>query len=187
MSPGKEMGKENNSNQDVIIRRSAVGDAAEIANVHLNSWREAYKTILPENFLNDLPLTFKRRKSWWEKCLSEPDQHVIIVAESNSGIVGFASFQNARDKEFLGFAELSAIYMFEKFKGRGLGFQMLNQGMQTMKKRNFEKCYCWVLKNNPTIKFYEKTGAKFNELVKQDKIGEQVVEEFCYVWDYLLD
>lgn len=36
---------------DTIIRKATIEDAAEIANVHLNSWREAYRNLLPQDFL----------------------------------------------------------------------------------------------------------------------------------------
>lgn len=32
--------------EDVVIRKATADDAPEIANVHLNSWREAYLLIM---------------------------------------------------------------------------------------------------------------------------------------------
>lgn len=49
--------------------------------------------------------------------------------------------------------------------------------------RGFKKGYLWVLKDNPTIRFYEKTGARQADAVKKATIGGQDVEELCYVWD----
>lgn len=46
---------------NIKIRKATEEDAAEIANVHINSWREAYKGLLEEDFLNDRPLQFKNR------------------------------------------------------------------------------------------------------------------------------
>ena len=52
---------------DVIIRESKFEDAPEIASVHLNSWRETYTGLLPQEFIDELPLTFKRRMLRWQK------------------------------------------------------------------------------------------------------------------------
>ncbi|NOT80448.1 MAG: TIM44-like domain-containing protein [Bacteriovoracaceae bacterium] len=52
--------------EEIIIRQAKEGDCAEIANVHLNSWRKACKGLLPQEFLNQLALTFKRRMNMWK-------------------------------------------------------------------------------------------------------------------------
>lgn len=36
---------------DIIIRKANFDDAPEIANVHLNSLREAYRGLLPQEYL----------------------------------------------------------------------------------------------------------------------------------------
>jgi len=55
--------------EKIIVRQAAGEDASEIANVHLNSWREAYQGLLPQKFLDHLPLTFRRRKNYWQKTI----------------------------------------------------------------------------------------------------------------------
>ena len=44
---------------NITVRKAKLEDAAEIANVHVNSWREAYKGILEEDFLNARPFNLK--------------------------------------------------------------------------------------------------------------------------------
>ena len=53
--------------EGITIRKASVDDAAEIANVHINSWREAYKGLLPQEFLDERPLNFKNRYELWKK------------------------------------------------------------------------------------------------------------------------
>ena len=53
-----------------------------------------------------------------------------------------------------------------------------------LKNNGFSSAYCWVLKNNPTLSFYEKTGAKVTKEVKVDKIGDTLVEEVACVWSH---
>ena len=38
---------------NIIIRAATVNDAADIANVHINSWREAYKGRIKEDQVAD--------------------------------------------------------------------------------------------------------------------------------------
>ncbi len=72
---------------DVTIRHATTDDAAEIANVHLNSWREAYRNLLPQDFLDQLPLTFKRRMSLWKQVASD-SRKPLFVADAKNGIGG---------------------------------------------------------------------------------------------------
>jgi ribosomal protein S18 acetylase RimI-like enzyme len=167
---------------EIEIRRARETDAAEIANVHLNAWREAYAGVLPQLFLDQLPLTFKRRMDAWERMLREPEKHEIWVAEAKPGIVGFCSTEAARDDRFNGFGEVAAIYLFEAYQGQGLGRELLRNSMRSLARHGYSKAYCWVLEKNSTIEFYSKSGAVFNGLQKLDEIAGEKVTELAYEW-----
>jgi ribosomal protein S18 acetylase RimI-like enzyme len=83
-------------------------------------------------------------------------------------------------------AEVQAIYLREACKGRGAGFAMLVSGFGQMFERGFTSAYCWVLEGNATIRFYERTGAAFNGMSKEEKIGGKPVKELVYVWPDLI-
>ncbi len=168
---------------EISIRAARAGDEAELANTHLNSWREAYKGLLPQSYLDDLPLTFKNRKNGWFQKINEPEKFIIQVAESKYGIVGFACVQPARDEDRKEYAEVSAIYLLEKFKGTGTGFKLLASGLKQIQQRGFKKAYCWVLEGNPTIEFYEKSGAHFDGTRKEDEIGGRKCRDLRYAWE----
>lgn len=167
---------------DTIIRKATADDAAEIANVHLNSWREAYRDLLPQDYLDQLPLTFKARMNSWKRMSAEKDK-ALFVAEADYGIVGFAGLCQPRDPSMQEYGEVGAIYLLEKFKGQKIGFALLKMGMQQLIEWKFTKAYCWVLEGNPTIKFYEESGAKFNGMIKDDLIGGKSVKDLAYQWD----
>lgn len=166
----------------VLIRPAKPKDAAEIANVHVHSWREAYRGLLPQTYLDELPTTFKRRVELWKR-LTVEDTQAVFVADAPCGIVGFACFGQSRDKALVDHGELSAIYLLEKFQGQGLGAALLQLGMDKLQSWEFTKAYCWVLDSNPTIRFYEKSGAVFNGMEKTEEIGGQTVTELAYVWN----
>lgn len=170
---------------DTVIRKAVAADAPEITNVHLSAWREAYRDLLPQSYLDQLPLAFRNRMAWWSQTLAEPGQISAFVAESASGIVGFSFFGPARESGMENYGELGAIYLFEKFKGQGVGAMLLKVGMQEFLDRKLSKAYCWVLENNPTIGFYEKSGAVFKGLEKGAEIGGQKVKELVYAWESL--
>lgn len=169
----------------VKIRRAKPDDAAEIANVHLNSWREAYKDQLDQSFLDDMPLTFKRRKQHWEEYIPQHFDN-IFVAESDRGIVGFISIKTpGRDEDMKDWAEVGAVYLLQKYQGQKIGLHLLKAGFKSMKSKGFNKAYCWMLKGNSTGRFYESTGAKLNGKEKIGPVNNKDEIDVMYVWDNL--
>lgn len=165
----------------MIIRKATFDDAAEIANVHINSWREAYQSLLPQDFLDDRPLYFKNRYELWKK-VTKNSQLTFVAETTDNGVVGFINGDIARDDKFRGQVEIYCIYLMKKFHGQGIGYSLLKKFFKSSVEKGFEKSYLWVLKNNPTIKFYERAGAKFTGDIVKDKIGGIEVEELCYHW-----
>ncbi|MGE0173256.1 MAG: N-acetyltransferase family protein [Oligoflexales bacterium] len=168
----------------ISVRRAKPEDAPEIANVHLNSWREAYRNILPQSYLDQLPLSFKGRMNRWAEGLKEEDD-ITYVADTEKGIVGFAAFNGARDEELGNYGELGAIYLFERFKGKAVGYELLKRGFADLYHKQFRKGYCWVIANNPTVRFYERCGGIANGMSKEIEIGGQKIKEIVLVWNDL--
>ena len=169
---------------EVYIREAQEADAPELANVHLNSWREAYRGIFPQDYLDQLPTSFKQRMNWWTKSLREK-KYTVSVAEANTGLIGFSLLGTARDESMKDRIELGAIYLFEKWKGKGIGHALMRYCFHQALENGFKKSYCWVVDKNPTRSFYERTGGRLNDLKKTDEIGGEIVNEVSYSWDDL--
>jgi GNAT superfamily N-acetyltransferase len=90
-------------------------------------------------------------------------------------------------KHLYQFVALTKIFrdLLNKAHKSGIGFQLLKSCFKDLKEKGFKKAYLWVLENNPTIHFYERTGAKKLEHVLEDNIGSKSVREFCYSWEKL--
>lgn len=175
------------NSSEVRIRVAKPGDGAEIANVHLNSWREAYNGLLPDDYLSKMPLTFKRRMNYWNDLINcRPLGRQIWVAESERhGIVGFSTVENPRDEKFNDCGELGAIYLLKEYQRTGNGFALLKAAFSYLRESGRKRAYCWVLKNNPTISFYERTGAEIIDDIKSDNRGAIELFELACVWSDL--
>ncbi len=169
---------------EIRIRPFQTGDEIATAKVHIQSWQEAYKGLIPQFYLDNLPSELESRTDMWRQIAKHPKRWAW-VAEDQSGIIGFSLFGPARDTNKEGYIELGAIYLLSTYKGKGIGYSLLKTGYSQMRQFGFQKSYCWVLENNPTIKFYEKTGAKFNGDKKQDEIGGVILNELAYEWSAL--
>lgn len=165
----------------LIIRRAKSGDEEGLAKVHIQSWQETYKNIVPQEYLDTLPNELPERIQNWSKTILN-SQRWLWVAAIDDQIIGFVLFGLPRDENKIGYIELGAIYLLEKFKGLGIGFSLLNEGFNFISAFGYKKSYCWVIEGNPTINFYEKTGAKFSGDIKTDEIGGQQFNELAYEW-----
>lgn len=82
------------------LRDAEVDDARAIAEVHVESWRWAYRGQLPDETLDRLDVA--EREAGWLAALASDDAHAgVIVAQSADRIVGFASIGAARDGDAL--------------------------------------------------------------------------------------
>lgn len=167
-----------------VIRTAVLGDEFQIAQVHIKSWQEAYKGLLPQDYLDQLTSEIEDRIKMWKNILANP-QRWAWVAENTQGIISFVLFGPPRDANREDFIELGAIYLLASEKGNGNGFSLLSVGFNKMRDFGYKKAYCWVLEKNPTIKFYERSGARFSKQVKQDEIGGMNFNELAYEWNSL--
>ncbi len=107
---------------DVLVRKGQPGDEAEITSVHTHAWQQSYKGIVPDQFLEERPLSFRDRLNWWSAVVEGKDPNTVFVAESaQHGIVGFCAVGPSRDEEFKGQGEIGAIYCLNEYKGKGVG------------------------------------------------------------------
>lgn len=158
-------------------------DAAEMANVHINSWRESYSKLLPQQFLNERPLFFKNRYELWKKVTQRTDQVTLVAESKDHGVVGFINGTHGRDEGLEDWCEVWCIYLLKNYHGKKIGFNLLKQYFDAHAEKGYLRGYLWVLEGNPTINFYEKTGGKFEGRMKEDIIADQKVKELMYLWD----
>ena len=145
-------------------------DAEGLAFVHVQGWREAYGDLLPERFYDDSAL--RGRQAMWSRLLSFDDVgERARVARQGDQIIGFALRGSAA--EHLGHSavrddQLFALYVLERWYGKGVGLQLLEQLLQG------RPAQLWVAKDNGRARrFYEKNGFRDDgfEQVDQDLDG----------------
>src|SRR6185369_4873639 len=84
----------------VMLRKATQTDAANIGALHVTSWRETYRGLLPSKMLAELSVD--ARTAMWTNILGKPEDFgcaSIFVAEAGGHTVGFgACGENRRDK-----------------------------------------------------------------------------------------
>lgn len=141
------------------VRSAEPDDASGIAAVHVASWRDAYRGILPDAFLDGLDV--ERRARFWREALATPDgAQGTWVALSGDTVVGFANVGPAREADAgPDVGELFAIYLDSPCWGRGLGRELMASAVEGLVEQGFRAATLWVLADNRrAIDFYRKAG-----------------------------
>src|SRR5215813_12330438 len=106
----------------MVIRPADTSDADAIAKVHVDSWRAAYRGLMPHHILDQLDVS--KRALFWRKVLNVPDSNVFVFVADDSGrILGFSSSGPSRDADLdaRSVADLMALYLDPVFQRRGYG------------------------------------------------------------------
>jgi GNAT superfamily N-acetyltransferase len=139
------------------IRRAGPEDARAVAEVHVGSWRHAYRGLLPDAYLDRLSVD--DREAMWREAFGEVASGAF-VAEAGDRIVGFASFGPSRDQDAGdGTGEIPAIYVEPSVLGAGVGRELLRAATAALRAEGFGRATLWVLEANERARrFYEKAG-----------------------------
>lgn len=165
----------------VHLRRAHRDDARGIAEVHVETWREAYRDLLPAGFLN--ALSVEAREEYWSHeldCMS-PERRPW-VAEANGHIVGFACAGASREEATIeSTGEIYALYVLPDCWARGVGRNLLKHVERDLVEHGYSEAVQWVLADNRRARaFYELAGWRTDGAAKHDSIGGREVTEVRY-------
>ena len=144
-------------NKATHIRRVKAGDEEILAYIQTESWKEAFKEIVPADLL--LKSTdIERVTAMYKKLLDEHKGNGYIL-ELDQRPHCIAWWDAAREKDMVGFAELICIHSLKENWHKGCGSLMMKQILEDVKRAGYSKIMLWVFDNNVrAIKFYEAHG-----------------------------
>ena len=165
------------------IRDAKTQDSEAIAEVHVDSWMETYKGILPDAYLAS-QCKHKRRKMWETIISANSQAHKTLVATVSEQIVGFVNGGEAREKEHGVNGEIAAIYLLKAYQGQGIGKGLFSQLVKFLKDAGISDMYLWVYEDNPTIEIYEAWGGERTKVIT-DEVDGAPIREVLMVWKNL--
>lgn len=128
-------------------------EAKQTSKLFQRSWQDAYKGILPDVFLNNIP------ENAWVKRLNESGRHNLIFVDDNNKVQAAVSYGRPRDTRMLGCGELMALYVSSEYKGYSVGKTLLNAAENELKKMGYGKIYLWCIDGNENAQnFFERFG-----------------------------
>jgi ribosomal protein S18 acetylase RimI-like enzyme len=150
-----------------VVRDAVAGDVPAIAAVVVDTWRDAYAGLLPDDVLAGLSVA--DREAQWRRFVPAAPPSCCLVA--GAPVCGFVAAGPARDGDPSA-GQVYAIYVLPSAQGRGLGAALLTGAEARLAAAGFTTASLWVLTTNtPSRLFYEARGWR--------PTGETQVDEFA--------
>lgn len=163
----------------ITVRNAGVADVAGIAEIHVRSWRAAYRGLLADALLDALSVT--ERELHWQTILSEDGGvRLTVVAEEAGDLVGFCSAValNADRELRVRTAEIGALYVDPRNWRRGVGTALLTGTFRGLRERGCRDAVLWVLPENRTaLAFYGRLGFAIEKGIEkvEERSGRSVI------------
>lgn len=158
-----------------IRRLRPEDDRLEVARIYEESWRYAYKGIVPQDYLDSL-----RAEQWVSNLDKEGLYHLIAVEDGV--FVGTAGFCKSRFEEYADKGEIVSVYLLPEAMGRGYGKRLITAVLRELSEMGFSEAFLWVLKENLRARsFYKKYGfSQSGESLVHNVGGKDLTEiQYC--------
>ena len=132
--------------RDMLLRPAEPDDAIAVARVHVRSWQAAYRTLLPDDYLDQLRPEDRAQKYNFSSL--DPFQPQTIVAAEAGVIHGFATTAPAREPDIPGCGELCALYVDPDQWSHGIGVALVAAARSRLFDLGFRHAVLWVLVGN---------------------------------------
>jgi ribosomal protein S18 acetylase RimI-like enzyme len=140
----------------VQTRAAGRNDAPSLAQLHVDTWRAAYRGLVPDELLNNMSVAARERR--WTAILAEGG--TAWVAQAATAIIGFAAYGRSRDADAAPFVgEVIALYVHPDAWGSGVGRSLNDAALSSLAADGCREATLWVLRDNSRARrFYERQG-----------------------------
>jgi len=149
-------------------------DAQALATVHIDSWRAAYRGLVPDAHLASLD--YARRAERFRQALATNSEEPY-VAESDDGICGFLTLGRCRDEDVDqgSTGEIWGIYLAPEYWRGGIGSRLCKLAEAELASRGYSVAVLWVFKaNSQARRFYEAMGFAPDGATKILNLGKEL-------------
>jgi len=145
----------------VELRDATPADAHAIADVVVQSWRAAYRGLIPDDVLAGLSVA-ERERFWSDVLTTRPPRTGTVVAAVAGAVVGFAATGPPlvpADRADPTLGDLYALYLVPDVWRRGIGTELHAAALDRIRACGFTHAGLWVLDTNEgALAFYQRHG-----------------------------
>jgi len=151
-------------------------DRYAISHVYEESWKSAYKGMIPQAYLDGIP------EGRWARAIDDPTWHTLIMLDDGR-IVGTSSYCTTRFEDMHGYGEIISIYLLPDYVGKGYGRQLLQAAVDGLRQLGYTDIFLWVLEDNARARhFYECFGFEASGVYLDGVIGGKKLREMQYIY-----
>ncbi|MDP9866522.1 MULTISPECIES: GNAT family N-acetyltransferase [Streptosporangium] len=139
-----------------FVRDGGPDDALDVMRIRTETWKTAYKGLLPQDFLDALRIE-PRAVELLRGRLAGGAEH-LVIGEAGGEAAGFSLFGPARGEGLTG-GEVYALYALSGHWSTGLGLAMMERSVARLRGMGHAEAGLWVLEGNARARgFYERFG-----------------------------
>lgn len=163
-----------------LIFPAGPADAEDLARVHVAAWRESYRGLISDAYLDRMNEAAHARRFF--EALTRPSPHdATLAAADRTGIIGYAAGGPSR-RRIAGEAEVHTLYVRVAAQRQGLGRALLTGMARVFADQGARSLMISTLRDNlPARRFYERLGGAA-ETPRQEQGPGGLLYEVAYVW-----
>jgi ribosomal protein S18 acetylase RimI-like enzyme len=167
------------SPESLDLRRATARDSMGVARVHIETWRSAYRGIVPQAFLDTMSVQRRARNYTFDA--SGPNDPLTWIALDSGTVVGFVTIAYPMKDDSVGTGEVAALYVASDRWRSGIGSLLLNKAESLLMESGATSARLWVLeKNERGRRFYEAEGWRHDGGEQTIEIGGEAIVEVRY-------
>jgi GNAT superfamily N-acetyltransferase len=144
------------------IRPATVDDAEAIEALRVGVWKQVYRGLLPDDYLDWLTVT-PEHVGQFREALQNTTSWRFIVAEANGQLVGYGGVGPVNDYDFPpaspGAGELRTLNVAMPWQSCGVGRALLARLTDALQDLGYTGAVLWTFRDNPAARaFYEASG-----------------------------
>jgi ribosomal protein S18 acetylase RimI-like enzyme len=164
------------------IREATLNDAEAMAKVRIDTWRSAYKGIVPDDYLSGL--SPEQTAIRWSEVYFKSRQPGVfaLVAENDiKEVVGIAIAGPERDQDPGYQSEIYVLYVLPAYQNQGIGRSLVTACVQQLLRQGLDTLLIWIMAENPYRRFYETLGGRIVGKIEKQR-GSKLIPEIAYGW-----
>jgi GNAT superfamily N-acetyltransferase len=165
----------------LTLRSARATDVPTLARVRTDSWRAAYRGIIPPRELARCTLSDNAGRMQRAVANRRDGRGVLVAENERGGVVGYVWYGPQVDRALRFSGEIYELYIHPRWQRCGAGTQLLSAAIWRLVDRELNPVMLWVLAENDARFFYEATGGV--EVARRGiVIGSRRLTKLAFGW-----
>ena len=162
----------------MTLRESTVQDAALLSRIHAVCWKQAYRGLIPDHYLDRL------QEDYWVPSVRAwltGNRFSALIACEDDIPTGCIIFGRARDEVHADWGEIVSLYVLPEYARHGAGSLLLTESIRRLREEGYHDICLWCLDGARTAHaFYTKRGFCVSGVSPAYSIGGRTVRDLLY-------